>query len=68
MDVYRTNCILFAQTALWSLATWSSTTSSSIEIVGRLNYAGYANSHPIRARAPLGPPLAENGAMQQLEE
>jgi len=42
MDVYRTNCILFAQTAPWSSAT---TTSSPIEIVDRLNYAGYANAH-----------------------
>lgn len=40
MNVYQTNCILFAQTAPWSLAT---TTSNLIESVDRLNYAEYAN-------------------------
>lgn len=55
MDVYQTNCILFAQTAPWLSATWSSTTSSPIEIVARLNYAGICKFASRYALAHLDP-------------
>lgn len=68
MDVYQTNCILFAQTAPWSSATWSSTMSNPIEIVDRLNYAGYANSHRY-ALAHLDPrAFGRKRAMKLLDE
>ena len=46
---------------LWSSATWSSAMSSPIEIVNRLNYVGYANSHlDTRSCTLILVPLAEN--------
>lgn len=49
MNVYQTNCILFAQTARWSLAT---TTSKSHRKRGSIKLCGICKFVSIRARVP----------------
>jgi len=58
MDVYQTNCILFAQTTPLVIGYL---VIGNVEIVNRLNYVGYANSHlDTRSCTLILVPLAEN--------